>query len=411
MPWRKNFRYKWVKTVYGLRRLPLIHQTARFLKNRLWVPALEAGVEFGRRAFATSRRLGPPVDGASVYQMLRTGDPPMRGRILLHDQGCPVVTQDSLMTRGNFHQHKEQPWPIFWSYHSNARLVAESLALLVDDKTICLESVYGYRRLRDDPAFRYFALHDPVRLHGNWTSIISRWVPCGKPEVTFNVNHSHWLLDALPRLAALEEYPLDTRILVPANLHAQHRETLAMLGLSNRCRSTTEHHFLVENYYFCPPTSMLACYNPYAIQFLRNAFLPKRDTAFHGPKRFFIQRAKDLRSATNEGDLENWFAKRGWSVIDVAKLNFAQQIQLFHEAEAIAGMSGSALTNTLFCSPACRVRALIFDWAPDAWIEWIAQVAGFDWRYGLVQTDYTRQYRIEPAMLEALIGPDPAVSS
>ena len=81
-------------------------------------------------------------------------------------------------------------------------------------------------------------------------------------------NYTHWLLDALPRLGVLRELPPATRILVPASLLPAGRESLAMLGVLNQLRFTSEHHLELERYWFSPPpTSMLTGYNPYAVEF------------------------------------------------------------------------------------------------------------------------------------------------
>ena len=33
----------------------------------------------------------------------------------------------------------------------------------------------------------------------------------------------------------------------------------------------------MENYYFSSPTTMISCYNPYGVNFLRSRFLPLAD--------------------------------------------------------------------------------------------------------------------------------------
>src|SRR5262249_31472352 len=152
-------------------------------------------------------RFGPPKGSFSVYQslLLENRRP---ARILLTDQGSPETSPDSLMVVSKLGQHLCQPWPIFWSHHGNARLVGSSLALMDDRKQICRESVYGEWSMPDDPAWNYVCLPKPVSLPGKWTSIVSRWAPNGGVPL-----FSHWIMDALPRLALLPEFPSDTGIL------------------------------------------------------------------------------------------------------------------------------------------------------------------------------------------------------
>lgn len=357
---------------------------------------VEGALEFSRQLWGRKEQFGPPADIFSVYQALRTGYPRTNGRIVLVDQGNPVVAEGSYLAVGGYNHHAEQPWPVFWSEHPEAHLVTESLALLLPGKKLCLESVYGYRRFRDDPAARFFRLPPPTRLAGNWTSIVSRWVPTRGAHAP-PPNHSHWLLDALPRLALLPELPPDTGILVPACLAEYQRETLAMLGVLDRCRPTPERHLQIEHYYFSSPTSMLTCYNPYAIRFLRDSFLPRRDRSFSGPRKFFIQR-RGLRVPQNILEVEQLFRDAGWAVLAVEELTFEQEVQLFAEAEAISGISGSGFTNTIFCRPGCK--AFWFQpYTPgvtwmDSIEEWMSQVVGFEWGQTAVDCDYTLRWRL-----------------
>jgi capsular polysaccharide biosynthesis protein len=282
---------------------------------------------------------------------------------------------------------------VFWSHHSNAHLVTKSLALMFERKQICLESVYGYRRLRDDPAFRFLTLPKPVELSGNWTSIISRWVMIRTDR---NPNYTHWLLDALPRMALLPEFPADTQIIVPARLHKNQEEMLRLMGIFDRCRGTLERHLQIENYYFSSPTTMLQGFSPYGIEFLRRTFLPKRDTSYHGPKKFFIQRLGLTREPVNRVEIERFFEKHGWQPINIMQLNFAQQVQLFAEAESITGMFGSAFTNSVFCQPGCKIFTIMpYDYGVDGFLEWIAQVVGSELRQMVIPGSYDYRFSVD----------------
>ena len=370
------------------RRFELMHRFLRWLRHNFWQGLVEAWIEFFRLAFANSKRFGPPTTLVSVYQILRCGVPPLRGRIVLGDQGTPKVTPDSLMQISGYQQHLQQPWPVFWSHHPNANLVSTSLAL-TNGKSLCLESVYGDRRAKIDPAWRAFRRARPVHLPGNWTSIVSLWL-----QTKSRPNWTHWLLDALPRLAVLDEFPPDTRILVPATLFESQKQSLSLLGLLDRCRPTKESHLTIENYYFSSPTAMLEGYNPYGIEFLRSKFLPKRDPKYAGPRNFFVTRTGSDRNPASLQILNDFFSSIGWSLIQISDLTFAQQIKLFSEANAVCGLVGSGLTNAVFCQPGCQVIMLAQDYMPDSCLEWISQVVKAEFRFQICRTD--SQQRIQP---------------
>lgn len=343
-------------------------------------------------------RIGPPKGSFSIFQS-HLFEKRRPSRIVLTDQGAPKTTPQSLLIKSGMLQHNCQPWPIFWSRHQDARLVSASLALLDDKKRVCRESVYGDLCLEDDPAWRYWNLPEPVTLKGNWTSIVSRWVPnSGVP--TF----SHWIMDALPRLALLKEFPPDTKILVPAKLAAYQIETLRLLGLLERVRHTPEPHVIVENYFFSAPTAMISTYNPYGVGWLRSAFLPLADKTYRGPKRFIIQRKGKSRGILNEAEVNAFFEKLGWAIIDTETLTFAQEIELFANAEAFAGVLGSGFTNGIWSSPGCKVITFVADSWVDSWVEWICDVNKLDYHWQIFPSDHAMMVRVDLDELKKLVA-------
>lgn len=382
-----------------LRRFPVVHRPLKWARRKAFQKFKDVLVEAARTVSSSEPRWGPPKGSFSIYEdLLKRPNPGRKGRIVLHDQGPLPVSPDSLLERCGLRQHLEQPRPILWSHHQAARLVSSSLALINEQKQVALESVYGTRFLHGDTAYRYLHLPPAVPLPGNWTSLVSLWVPTtGVP--TF----SHWVLDALPRLSMLGEFPSDTRILVPSALAAYQKETLALLGLQERIRYTPETHLTIENYYFASPTTMISCYNPYGIGFLRSEFLPKADPSYHGPKKFIIQRKGKSRGIKNEEEVNKFFRDRGWDIIDTEKLTFSQEIKLFSEAEAVCGILGSGFTNTIWCRPGCKVITLVADSWLDGWAEAIAHVCKLQYSFAVFPSDHMMMATIDLEVVKKLL--------
>jgi capsular polysaccharide biosynthesis protein len=366
------------RIAYKFRRWPAIHRVGRWLRRTLWSAVKDGFWEFTRCLFVNSTTFGPPARTFSVYQALRCGWPRLNGRIVLHDQGVPQVAGDSLLVTSGLEQHLEQPWPILWSEHSNARLITESLALLMPDKRLCAESAYNEKRWRTDTASRFLRLPPPTRLDGNWTSMVSRWVP----NRGFAI-YGHWLHDALPRLALLPEFPSDTKIIVPADLKPYQKETLELMGVWDRCRPTPERHLEIEHYFFSSPMSMIDGYNPYATHVARKAFLPG-DPNYSGPKKFFFHRTGKSRAIENSAEIRDFFRGKGWAIVNDVDLTFAQTVRLFSEADAICSFVGSNMSNVIFCKPGCLVMHLVPDFWPDGWVDWIAQVVQADYHAAII---------------------------
>lgn len=113
-------------------------------------------------------------------------------------------------------------------------------------------------------------------------------------------------------------------------------ETLELLNLRDRCRPTSETHLLIEEYHFSSPTSMITCYNPYAIRWMRSSFLAKACPSFSGPKKFFVRSGK-RRAIENMAEVTDFLASRGWNVIRDMDLSFAQTVKLFPRLRTFAG--------------------------------------------------------------------------
>ncbi len=280
-------------------------------------------------------------------------------------------------------QHLQQPFPVFWIRRKKARLIGPGLAHINDRKEVSIEAVYGRPYLKSDPADQFFIRGEPARLEGPWTSVISRWMPANRPAA-----YGHWLIDVLPRLAVLNEFPAQTRILVPAHRARYQVESMEMLKLSDRCRWTKETYIEVEDYYFSSAPSAIACYSPYTVQCVQKMFLPLIDRQKATPKRFFVRRTGATRNMTNEAEVLEFFEKSGWTVVDLAGLGFAEQIAWFAGAEAVAGIHGSGMTNSLWCPRGCKILELFSDQYIAGDAEWIAQCTGAEYHSLIFPSDH-----------------------
>jgi capsular polysaccharide biosynthesis protein len=133
---------------------------------------------------------------------------------------------------------------------------------------------------------------------------------------------------------------------------------------------------------------MISTYSPYGVNWLRSAFLPHADKSYRGPKRFVIQRKGKTRGLKNEVEVDEFFRKLGWEIIDTEKLTFAQEIELFARAEAFAGVLGSGFTNAVWSPPGCKVITLVADSWQDGWVEWICDVNRLDYHWQIFPSDH-----------------------
>jgi capsular polysaccharide biosynthesis protein len=105
------------------------------------------------------------------------------------------------------------------------------------------------------------------------------------------------------------------------------------------------------------------------------------------PKRFFVRRTGLLRNMTNEAEVLEFFEKAGWTIVDFVNVPFAEQVAWFAQAEAIAGIHGSGMTNSLWSRRGCKIIELFGDKYIAGDAEWIAQCTGAEYRPVIFPSD------------------------
>jgi hypothetical protein len=343
-----------------------------------------------RIVIPASWTFGPPKGWFSIFSDLKANR--VSGQIITESQRAPRARPKSLREMARLRQHQPSSWPIFWSHHKPARLVGPTLLLMNDRKRVAWES--GWQEcLVHDPAYAQFRRPPAIHLPGNWTSVVGRW----------SDGFYHWFLDALPRLALLEAFPPDTRILVPAGLRQYQLDSLRMLGLEGRYRQTSEQHIIAENFYFSSPTAMTGTFDPYAVGFLRRALLPHRDQKFSWSKQIYVRRVGAGRGIVNEAEVLAFFERRGWAIIDTERLTLAEQIQVFAEAEHICTLHGAALANLVWCRPGCRVLEMVASTFLNGVYEGISEAVGLDYSFLLCPGDTDFRALVDLNELERML--------
>lgn len=291
------------------------------------------------------------------------------GEILENRPEVPLVPADSEIRAAGLGQHSHSEWPVVWSRRDRAFLAAPSLVHANDTDHISLEAAYGIQSWNDPTWGRTGRL--PLReLKGDFTSLVSRW--------NDGSNYYHWFMDGLTRLAHLEHFPADCRILVPRDLPPFARRSMELLGLSERMVETSGEDLVVERYWFAGPTMLSGCPDPLGIPWLRQRFLTDEAPKRH--RLIYVERHAATRSLTNAHDVSRVFADHGWETLDPGSLTLDEQIARFREARAVAGVHGAALTNLLWCTPGTQVVEFMPSRRRNGCYAGISLVAGLNHR-------------------------------
>jgi len=115
-----------------------------------------------------------------------------------------------------------------------------------------------------------------------------------------------------------------------------------------------------------------------ALKDLRSSLLP-HSTRKEFPNRIFISRKNASgRRKYNEDDVIRLFSEFGFATVFPETLSVADQISLFNQAEWIAGGSGAAFTNLLFCNSNCKGMVFLKTHLNTSIFSTIASVANVD---------------------------------
>jgi len=337
--------------IHGLlRHVPRIRHFLRLvLRFFHTVPAI-----FARRILPPSQHVGPSSGFYSGAELVMRDS--VRGEILLEYQIPPFFSEESLMKCSGLGQDGHQPWPVFWMKINDAHLCGRSLVPKDPMARLLAEATFSLVGDKTDPAYDHVSVGRGKLIRGNATSIVSRWGGDAWGNRRYGgAGYWHWLFDSVSRLSLMDRFPEDTKVVTPP-LSPWMRWFLERLGLENRIIETAATSLRVEHFYFSSPSSMTGCWNSYAVDFLRRSFLACGSPPSSSlPKRFYIIREGYTRGISNEQEVRNYFSVKGWTPIAPEKLSIPDQIALFRDAEAIAGLHGSALTNLLWCSQGASV--------------------------------------------------------
>ena len=195
-------------------------------------------------------------------------------------------------------------------------------------------------------------------------------------------NYAHWLTETLPKLSLLNGFSQYNHLplLVDRNLHANIYDSLLLLG-------GRQQPIIRVDRWQCMRVRKLICvsqagYEPYIPQDLWNIDMPRLVNSFSAPaltalrnavlralppmtsqygEKIFLCRNGDRhnqRGLANAKEIEALMKKKGYALIDPAKLSFAEQVHVCRAARSIIAPVGAGLVNFIFASEQCRIIAL-----------------------------------------------------
>lgn len=176
-------------------------------------------------------------------------------------------------------------------------------------------------------------------------------------------NYYHWMLDTLPRLAAIEG--LDGPLLVGSAPKGFHLRTLELLGVPPARLMVPDSPALTRFARLTVPGLvsrprrtdgqmdwMMPSVDRAAAWRVRDRLMEAGAVRPGKTRRILVSRAGSLfRRCENEAVISQIAARRGFVTVRLEELSFDDQASLFAGAEVVMGVHGAGFTNMLFAPP------------------------------------------------------------
>lgn len=189
-------------------------------------------------------------------------------------------------------------------------------------------------------------------------------------------NFYHWMLDILPSLDCFKQagfsFRRSDRFILHTASSSFQKQSLLRAGIDPQqiIELENETPYVSAKEIICPhfQNAMGMRMGRWIPEFLKQFWLSgqshnsveENKTATIG-RRIWLARANNARNGrciTNNDELIDFFARRGFEVVYPETLSVEAQARLFSEASVVAGVHGAGLANIAFCKPGTTVLEL-----------------------------------------------------
>lgn len=221
-------------------------------------------------------------------------------------------------------------------------------------------------------------------------------------------NYYHWMLDVLPRLAALELESLPYHRYLVSQEHPFNQQTLDLLHIPASSRTAA-----ISQQFYAAPKLMVPLVplgvSQENIRFVRHLLLERGGLGETPPanERIYISRRyASSRRVLNEEELYPLLQKHNFRICYLEQLSLKQQMLLFHGAKIILTPHGAAWTNLIFARPGTLALEIVPEGLestrPGAYhlYERLAAAAGVDYERIMARTSQSEHPHAGDLLLE-----------
>lgn len=203
-------------------------------------------------------------------------------------------------------------------------------------------------------------------------------------------NYNHWIAEVLPKIFAFESVfqNNDIKYVLDETVHPNFLEALSFVvkdksrirmlaadesALISKCYIVSQCSYIpfqrnddeiLGHNHGCASKNALKSFVSHIVGQCKNVNLKSNAL------RVYIKRTSHVRSLINQDEIELGLKSLGFLIVDTSSLSFAQQVNLFRNAEIIVSPTGSACINMLFASPRAKVFILIPNFLRTSYWYW-----------------------------------------
>ncbi|WP_071455509.1 glycosyltransferase family 61 protein [Gloeomargarita lithophora] len=197
------------------------------------------------------------------------------------------------------------------------------------------------------------------------------------------MNYYHWLTDVLPRINLLKYGGIWDKIdyFLIDEPSPKMAIGLDILGIPLAKRIYTRFDRVLSSPLVIAP-QFLRAQPRWRIDFLRETFLPHRDTNYSKIEKIYISRSKaSRRRILNEAEILDYLTPLGYVPCWLEDLSFLEQVSLFSQAKFVIGLHGAGLTNIAWCPPGGRLLEIFPSESIPSYYWVLASQVGVDYYY------------------------------
>ena len=305
------------------------------------------------------RPMADTLEEVASAEALRSG----QNVVWFQDRGGDLVENSPVLeldgAGGEGFEFRFRTAPRFVTSIRNAAVIDEGLILTEDGEFIaethpvCRPEKYRARRIGDAQVFE-----PPVKALGQLSVKVFDtpvFLMAGPTDTSFG----DWIDNFFPRLALYEAAGLDCPILVRWKPLPQILPILQALGVSRDrliFHTTDQISLFPKIFAPCWPSRDKCAPMAGVVDIYRRARLPAQGER---PLLYLTRLGLPVRPLTNEEEVCELFASRGFQIINPGGLTFEEVRRLFASPACVAGPFGSALLNLVFCDNHPAILALM----------------------------------------------------